>query len=184
MNEFDESTETKDGENDMVFHYQKGSFRRHEQSVYSDLATGRTAPKKGLFKVLFANKGNKITFFTMIMCAALIFVLGVLKGGAEKNSVAGISGALKAFAFDGKVYCALEFKNSDEKSKNSVEMRVEFLCVDSDGAVSDKKTVDFTFVPDSAEKVTAVFSDYDLVSVKCTVTAESEEAVFECAVKR
>lgn len=54
--------ETRTNEDDLVFHYQRGSFRNQEQAIYRDLATGVTTPKRGLFKVLFSTKGNKTIF--------------------------------------------------------------------------------------------------------------------------
>ena len=75
MEIFDDESqpEIRYDENDLVFHYKRGSFRRHEQAIYRDLATGKNAPKKGLIKVLFSTKGNKIAFFTMVMCIVLLY---------------------------------------------------------------------------------------------------------------
>lgn len=170
-------------ENDLVFHYKRGSFRRHEQAIYRDLATGKNAPKKGLIKVLFSTKGNKIAFFTMVMCIVLFFVLGIINGGADKNSIAGMTAKLSAFSFDEKVYASVEFSNFEKiENIDSVPLKIQFECLNAEGSVADKFETDFSFAPKSPKPVYAVFNDYDLVSIKCHLIYENESAVLECKI--
>ncbi|WP_288749492.1 hypothetical protein [uncultured Treponema sp.] len=170
-------------ENDLVFHYKRGSFRRHEQAIYRDLATGKNAPKKGLIKVLFSTKGNKIAFFTMVMCIVLFFVLGIVNGGADKNSIAGMTAKISAFSFDEKIYASVEFSNLKKMENiDSVPLKVTFECLNAEGSVADIFETDFNFAPRFPKPVYAVFNDYDLVSVKCRLIYESESAVLECKI--
>ena len=48
-----------DGEEPLVYHYQKDSFRRHESKQYADLASGQSLPKRGFFKVLVGTRSNR-----------------------------------------------------------------------------------------------------------------------------
>lgn len=169
-------------ESELVFHYKRGSFRQHEQNIYSDLATGKTAPKKGLFKVLFATKGNRATFFAMAMCAALVFAVSILNGGKDRNSIAGLNGTLSAFSFDGSVYAALSFSLSKKSPDMPVPLKISFECRNTDGAVAERSEFLFVFNPSSPEAARAVFSDYDLVSVTCRAEAEGESRTFECKI--
>ena len=41
-----------DGAEPLVFYAPKGSYRKYEQKIYSDLASGVTGHAKGFFKVL------------------------------------------------------------------------------------------------------------------------------------
>ncbi|WP_308693332.1 hypothetical protein [uncultured Treponema sp.] len=185
MEIFDDESqpEIRYDENDLVFHYKRGSFRRHEQAIYRDLATGKNAPKKGLIKVLFSTKGNKIVFFTMVMCIVLFFVLGIINGGADKNSIAGMTAKLSAFSFDEKVYASVEFSNFEKiENVDSVPLKVQFDCLNAEGAVADKFETLFSFTLKSPKPVYAVFNDYDLVSVKCLLIYENESAVLECKI--
>lgn len=185
MEIFDDESqpEIRYDENDLVFHYKRGSFRQHEQAIYRDLATGKNAPKKGLIKVLFSTKGNKIAFFTMVMCIVLFFVLGIINGGTDKNSIAGMTAKLSAFSFDEKVYASVEFSNFEKlENTDSISLNVLFECFNEEGSVADKFETVFNFVPKSPKPIYAVFSDYDLVSVKCHLIYENESTVLECKI--
>lgn len=185
MEIFDDESqpEIRYDDSDLVFHYKRGSFRRHEQAIYRDLATGKNAPKKGLIKVLFSTKGNKIAFFTMVMCIVLFFVIGIITGGTDKNSIAGMTAKLSAFSFDEKVYASVEFSNFEKiENTDSVLLKVQFECLNAEGSVADKFETVFNFVPMSPKPVYAVFNDYDLVSVKCSLIYENEASVLECKI--
>lgn len=170
-------------EGDLVFHYKRGSFRRHEQQIYRDLATGKTAPKKGLIKVLFSTKGNKIAFFTMASCVIFFFFLGIINGGADKNSIAGMTGKLSAFSFDGKVYASVEFSNFENLGNiDSLPMKAQFECLNAEGAVADKFETLFDFNPKLPKPVYAVFNDYDLVYINCLLLFKDESADLKCRI--
>ena len=52
-------------EENIVFHYKRGSFRDRENEIYRNLATGKTKTSKGLFRTLVATKGNRMMFFAL-----------------------------------------------------------------------------------------------------------------------
>ena len=59
----DRPIEMMDGDGDnLVFHYEKGSFRRHENSKVRELAT-KGVQNPGFFKVLVSTKSNRFVFF-------------------------------------------------------------------------------------------------------------------------
>lgn len=171
-----------DSSDGLDFHYERGSFRRHEQSIYSDLATGKTAPKKGLLKVLFATKGNRAVFFAMMMCAALVFAVSILNGGKNRNTVAGLNGTLSAFSFDGSVYASLSLSPSREQDGSPVSLKITFECLNTDGAVASRFEQLLVFDPAAPQDARAVFADYDLAAVTCRAEAGEESCVFECKV--
>ena len=60
-----------DGAEPLVFYAPKGSYRKYEQKIYSDLASGVTGPAKGFFKVLVSTRANKLTLMAMIFFVAV-----------------------------------------------------------------------------------------------------------------
>ena len=74
----------------------------------------------------------------MVMCIVLFFVLGIINGGADKNSIAGMTAKLSAFSFDEKVYASVEFSNFEKiENVDSVPLKVQFDCLNAEGAVAD-----------------------------------------------
>ncbi|MGN0730070.1 hypothetical protein [Treponema sp.] len=181
----DESNpETLSPGEDLVFHYKRGEFRNREQDIFRNLATGKTTVKRGLFKVLFSTRGNKIAFFTLVLCMVFLFIFRILNGGADTNSIAGVSVKISAFAFDGRVYASAEFSNSGGRVReaSSVPLEIQFECINEEGSVADKQKILVDFNPASPKPVYAVFNDYDLVSVSCILTCNDEKAVVRCRI--
>ncbi|UKI56757.1 MAG: hypothetical protein L6V90_06520 [Treponema succinifaciens] len=103
----------------------------------------------------------------MVMCIVLFFVLGIVNGGADKNSIAGMTAKISAFSFDEKIYASVEFSNLKKMENiDSVPLKVTFECLNAEGSVADKFETDFNFSPRFPKPVYAVFNDYDLVFCK------------------
>ncbi len=183
-----------EGEEPVIFHYQKGSFRKHEQQIYSDLATGKTGPAKGFFKVLVSSKGNKMIFFTMIVCIILAAIIGFLSGRKNQGSVAGVNCRLSAFSFEDTVYASISLsKNKKSRSKLPVNLEFYFEVATPKGVVAESASVVSTFVPgEKAEPVHVAFPDYEFLKkssdekfiVRCRVSAGDEEKVLETDIEK
>ncbi len=160
-----------EGEEPVVFHYQRGAFRKREAQVYSDLATGKTGFKKGFFRVLVSTQGNKMVFISMLFTFALVFILWVFNNKSNTGVINDVSVELMSFSFDGQVYSSLEFKETKKYIKGSpCAFSVDFESFDSDNVCTDVVSEYYLFGDSSKEKfLRVVFTDYDIQKVKCTV---------------
>jgi len=160
-----------EGEEPIVFHYKKGDFRKREAKIYSDLATGKNQPKRGFFRVLVNTKGNRLVFTSMVFCFALVFIVWVLNGKENKNTINDVVCELNSFSFDGQVYSSLELK----PAKNPEDLSPRYLSVifeayDSDDTMINKQEQDIVFDINGEEDfVRVVFTDYNLCVVKCLI---------------
>lgn len=165
-------------EENIVFHYKRGSFRNRENEIYRNLATGKTKTSKGLFRTLVATKGNRMMFFALLMCTALCFIIFILSSRSGSDKIGTALCDLSAFSFEGKVYASLSVK-SEEK----VLVSASFEAVNTDGAVCDKFSVQGEFSSGQDGFLRALFNDYDVAVVKCTVSSSGESAELSVSVE-
>ena len=168
-----------DGEEPVVFHYKRGSFRAHEDERYRDLATGKNQPKKGLFRVLVGTKGNRTMFFVMVACFVLVLFVGLLTGGENAGGIAGAQCTLTAFSFDETVYVSLQVQPArrrglPERETGPLELEAAFQTIAADGTVTGTELLAVTYT--GAEAVYHCrFTDFDVAAVTCTVSAAGEK---------
>ncbi len=163
-----------EGEDPIVFHYKRGSFREYEDSKYSDLATGKNQPKKGLFRVLVSTKGNRTMFFVMLACVALVFTIGMLQGGENEGVLDEVHCSLSAFSFEETIYVSLKVKPSKNRKKTGSQEKNQFVATfyalsAEENGVSSGNT-DFLFPETEEETVHFRFTDYDISSIKCVIS--------------
>ena len=185
MESYDTQKEAQDAGGELVFHYKRGSFRDKESSFHRDLASGKSFPQKGFMKALFAKKGNKITFASMMACAALVLILAAFKEPADETSIVGVSAKISSFLFDDSVYVKLELTpKDDEEDLFPVNLDVCIECMGQREQVEDRRDVFVIFDPSSPKPVSAVFTDYGYTLVRCTLKSDDQTASLECKVKR
>ena len=182
MENYDTQKETQDEQ--MVFHYKRGSFRERESSFHRDLASGKSFPQKGFMKALFAKKGNKITFASMMACAALVLILAAFKEPADEASIMGVSAKLSSFLFDDSVYVKVDFAPQDDADGFPVNLDVSIECTNREGQVGDRRDEFVIFDPSSPQSLNLVFTDYGYTLVRCTLKTSEQTASLECKVKR
>ncbi|MCQ2240592.1 hypothetical protein [Treponema sp.] len=162
-------------EENLVFHYEKGSFRKREDLYTRNMATGRVKMSPGFFKALVSTKGNKLVFFTMLICIGVTVFLGIFRR-TESDSIAGIQCTASAFSFDGKVYATLEMEKTSKKTDDlPVAIDVLLECINDENAVADKYSETYSYVGEGKQFVRAVFSDYDLKKLKVVVKNGDKE---------
>ncbi|MBQ0040372.1 MAG: hypothetical protein KBS64_08100 [Treponema sp.] len=167
---------------ELVFHHERGSFRRLENSHTRDFATGRIKTSPGFFKALVATRGNKLVFITMLMVLGVVVFLGFFKRD-ESDVIGGINCSLSAFSFDGQVYVTCEFSSTDRKKDDlPVDFDILYECINSDNAVADKKNESVTYVPSEKMLNHVIFTDYDLKSVKARVRYKDQEKVLSARI--
>lgn len=182
-NDIHEKTHETSG--DLVFHYKRGSFRERESSFHRDLASGKSFPKKGFMKALFAKKGNKITFASMMACAALVLILAAFKEPADEASILGVNAKVSSFLFDSSVYVKMDFSPQDDVAESfPVNLDVSIECVDHDGQVGDRRDEFVIFDPSSPQPLNLVFTDYGYTLVRCILKANDQSVNLHCKIRK
>ena len=175
-----------ESENELVFHYKKGSFREHESESIRNLATGKTKTSPGLFKSLVSTKGNRFMFFTLIAIVALTFTIGILTGGNDHDIISGANCIVSAFSFEENVYSTLEIKKAKkDKSSAPVVFSGWFEAVNIEGSIAAESSPEnITFERKDSVFLRTVFKDYDIAKVRCHISDGKEEILVECNVTR
>ncbi len=171
-NQIDGYTE---GEEPLLFHYKKGDFRRLEDKKYSDMATGQNQPKKGLIRVLLNTKGNRILFFVMVVCIALVFILNFIKNKSNVASLNHINCTLTAFSYEDSVYASLEVDpNKNSPFNIPLNITCTFKFYDSDGSLlyEEEKNLlaQFTSADDKSLFMRSSVTDFNVVKVQADLS--------------
>ena len=180
-----------EGEKPLVFYHKRGAFRENEPEHLRDLATGKTAPKRGFFRVLVNSKGNRLMFIVMVLCFAFLGGYKIFAKGANEGSVGGIDCKLSAFSFQDTVYISLNLKQSAaDKKKASLPLpqplTVLFALVSEDGTELARREEEALFLKgESGEQfVRTTFEGMVGAKILCVVQAEEETAQLSVAVER
>ena len=185
MESYDTHESTHEPEGELVFHYKRGSFRERESSFHRDLASGKSFPKKGFMKALFAKKGNKITFASMMACAALVLILAAFKEPADEAAILGVNAKVSSFLFDSSVYVKVDFSPQDKAAEAfPVNLDVSIECLDHDGQVGDRRDTFVILDPSSPQPLNLVFTDYGYTLVRCTLKTDEQSANLECKIRK
>ncbi|WP_407396889.1 hypothetical protein [Treponema sp.] len=171
-------------EENLVFHYERGSFRNREDQRTKDFATGKIKMSPGFFKALVSTKGNKIVFFTMLICIGVVVFLGIFRR-PETDVVSGIRCEITAFSFAGEVYASLEMENASNKNDNvPVVLEVLLECINYEGAVADKYSENCSYGDSGKQYVRAVFKDYDLKQIRASIRCGENEKILMARIKQ
>lgn len=185
MESYDTEKRTQEADGELVFHYKRGSFRERESSFHRDLASGKSFPKKGFMKALFAKKGNKITFASMMACAALVLILAAFKEPADEASISGVNAKISAFLFDSSIYVKVDFSPQDKAAEPfPVNLDVSIECLTPQGQVADRRETFVVFDPTSPQPLNLVFTDYDYTLVRCILKTDTQSANLECKIRK
>ncbi len=178
----------EDDEENLVFHYKRGSFRNLEDEKTRSLATGKIKNSPGLFKSLVNTKGNRMMFFTLVAVTIFAFLWGSLNSQKNKASLEGISFNLEAFTYgeiSDCVYSSLELKESkNSKEKFPATLELEFYSVNSDGQIAESKKGLFIFDRKSSQRIRMSFSNYDIVCVKCKIKSGEKSIELSCGIEK
>ncbi len=167
------------------FYYSREERLKNAPQNVKDLYSGKMAPRRGLFKVLVATKGNRFMLTSILIFAAFIWIFSFLSGRNARKFL-GTDCVLSAFSYEESVYVSLHLK--ENKVRNSGEpvqhpLSVVFQVFDVSGMVSDRTEVFETYTGGELF-VRTKFSDYDIMKVVATVESGSESGNFEAAVQR
>ena len=169
----------EEGEEPLVFHHKNGEFRRYEDKKHSDLATGVTKVKPGLFKALISTKGNRFMLLTLAIVAAFTLVYSLLVRTYDSTTVKGVSCALSAFKYEDTVYASVKL-TTPEKKREVIEgernVTVTIIPITVDGAPLSKEEETVTF-NNSETYVRRMFKDFDIAKVQAEISVPGEKTV-------
>ncbi len=177
-----------EGEEPLVFHYKRDSFRRYEPKVYADLASGESLPKRGFFKVLVSSKGNRFMLLVLVIVFAVVLFVMMFGASPDESAVNGIKCKLSAFSYDGQVYVSLKMtegsKSKDKTPSAPKNVDALFSVLDSDGTVINTSEGSAVFQEGKGDVPLLVqFTDYNIRQVFCQVSSGEESHTLKCKVK-
>lgn len=177
-----------DGEEPVVFHHREGEFRKYESKVYSDMATGKNQPKRGMFRVLVGTRMNRTIFFAMILTFGVVMCVNLFGRKSHEDVIEGVFCSMSAFSFGDDVYVSVEMKKKSGSKKSLPEVLVRDLsldvsAIDSDGAESNKSHQEFSFDSSKEDQVCRMsFRNYDISNIKAVVTCLETTKELTCKV--
>lgn len=168
-----------EGEEAIAFHHKNGEYRKYMDPKLADLAEGKNQPKRGFFRVLVSTRGNKMMFFVLCLTIAVYFGVSIFAKNSNEDVINGNRIKLSAFSFSEQIYLTFEMK-PDENRKGKEEApefqkyAIELEFINSDGAVAFQKNDEYIFYGDDYY-YRETYTDYDIVSVRCTVKDNESE---------
>lgn len=168
-----------EGEEPIAFHHKKGEYRKYMDPKLADIAEGRNQPKRGFFRVLVSTRGNRMMFLVLCITFAVFFIVNFLGRNSNEDVINENKIKLSAFSFSEQIYLTFEMKNDDaRKSRNEVpqfqKYKINLEFINNDGAVAFQKDDEFIYYGDDYF-YRETYTDYDIVSVRCTVRDNETE---------
>ena len=178
----------KPGEEPFHFFYNREERIARAPHIVQEYYAGRgPRPVKGLFRNLVSTKGNRFMLSSIVVFAAFLWIFSFFSG-RNASKIAGTSASLSAFSYEESVYATLRFDGLEEKSSGSenviqIPISVVFSAVESSGAECDRAEVSALYEGKELF-VRTKFTDYDIIKIRCEVTAAVETKTFEAVVAR
>ncbi len=166
--DFDRTQETR-GENEedkMVFYYNREERLKNAPKNVQDLYNGNFKVfKPGLFRALVSTKSNRLAFFVLVLCFALVLFLAIFNKRNE-GTLNGIPLELTAFSFEENVYASLKFCAPSKKyagsGRENIDVYFEFLDADKNPVHKGQEL----FIYEGKESfLRTTFRDYDIFYV-------------------
>lgn len=177
-NQIDGYTE---GEEPLIFHTKKGEYQQYEKKEYRDMARGVNQPKRGFLRVLVNSRGNRILFFVMMACIALVFILTFINSKRNECSISHINCALKAFSYGDKVYASVELEpNKNTPLDVPLSVQANFSFYDTDGTMvdsgMDSLLFEFKDPKEDSRFLRYDVTDFNLGRVECVLEVNGESS--------
>jgi hypothetical protein len=174
-----------DGEAPLHFYYNREERVAHAPKLVQDYYRDGLKTKTGFFRVLVANRGNRLLLITLSLCIGVVVFFGFF-GKKNEGAVAGVPVKLSAFSFEETVYVSVQLK---EKEKNAADLRNKPVSVvvivealDADHLVI--KQVPLSAKYDGKEKfLRTTIRDYDILSVHADVQAAGKSQTLSTPVE-
>ena len=163
----------EDGEEPLIFHYDKAERVRNAPQIVKDYYDGKLIQKRpGLFKALVATRSNRLIFIALMVCFALVVFNMFFGPKPNVETRKGVPMTLAAFSYDGSVLVSLEFddvwKIFAGKYSGGIPVFAKFEAVDVDNQVVGVLE-DAGLYEERQLFLRARFTDFDIASVNAEV---------------
>lgn len=175
-----------EGENTMVFHYNRVDRIAHAPKIVQDYYSGKMKiGRQGIFKSLVATRGNRFMFFSVVMCAAAMMFMWHFGPRKDQTTVHQVPVQLTAFSYLDTVYTDLALGDATKKYDESapVPVSVEFSFFNTDGQVVQTEKISAKY-DGTAKKLATTFTDYDILEVRVAGTIAEDAVALSAKVGR
>lgn len=170
-------------EENLVFHYNREERLKKAPKIVQDYHSGKlTAYKPGLFKALVSTKSNRMIFFALIICLAVVIFTGLFNK-PEKNSLNGVGMSVSAMSFDETVYVSLKFEEDRNYKKAPLPLTCSIEFLDIDKNVVEKYS-DMVVFNGKEEYIRTTYHDYDILCVNAFVSSEDKSVKLTTGVSK
>lgn len=176
---FDNSSE------ELHFYYNREERLKNAPQIVQDYYSGKSGrPVKGLFKVLFSTKGNRVLFISMVLFIAFIWGFNFLSSN-KSSTINDVNCELKAFLYSEEIFVSLELKESKNNSEH-IEKKVSviFESIDNANSVNSKQEAIYEVYNGKQLFLRTKFIDYDIIKVKAYVTVGDKQKELSASVMR
>ena len=180
-----EGYDPDDDEKNMIFHYHREERLKHAPQIVRDYYDGKFKPyRSGLFRSLVSTKSNRFMFTSIVIVAAVIFILGFFHKD-NQDFMAGVRTNLTAFSYAETVYVSVELSDAPKKFDKSLPLplNAEIQAVNTDGQVAEIKKISGKYEGKSAFFRTT-FSDYDILEVTADLTFAGESCRLKSRIQK
>ena len=174
-----------EGEEPLHFYYNRDERIARAPKIVQDYYAGKwDCRRKGLFKALFANRGNRFMFAGLVIFMAFIWIYSFISARTALSLV-GTTAEISAFSYEETVYVSFKLNERKKKPEDAcsdpIKMNVVITAYDSDSAACNVYEEDIIY--DGSEVfVRTRFSDYDVMAVVAEVRFGSEYKKFAARV--
>lgn len=163
-------------EQKLHFYYNREErIARAPKNVQDYYAGKGPRPVKGLFRSLFANKGNRFMFSTVAILAAFVWIYSFIQK-REGIQIAGTKVEVSAFSYADEVYASLKLNAFQDDAKFNGEKRavyVKFYAIETSSTICDEKEL-FGEYDGTETFFRTKFSDYDIIKIQVELSLGDE----------
>ena len=172
-----------EGSQELHFFYNREERLKKAPQIVQDYYSGKFSVKRGFFKVLVGNKGNRFLLISLVLFIAFVWAFTFFSN-RNYTVIDSIVCELKAFSYEEEVFVSLELKESKEKTEELKNVKVIFNAIESSGVISQTSSEFLESYSGVKQFIRTKFNDYDIIKVVACVTIDNEEEEVSVVVER
>lgn len=175
-----------EGEDAMVFHYNRARRLAHAPKIVQDYYSGRMhVGSRGIFKSLVATRANRCMLFSVVICAAALVFMWHFGPRKDRGTVHAVPVALTAFSYMDTVYTDLALDDATAKydERQPVSVSAEFSFFNTDGQLVRSEKISAKY-DGTQQKLATTLTDYDILEVRVAFRIADEEGALSAKVSR
>lgn len=180
-------------EDDLSFHYDREERIRNAPQIVQDFYSGKVKIQKGFFRILVANKFNRIMLFTVALFAVVVLGVNFLQN-PSLGVCAGFECELRAFGYGDDVFAQIKIhplKKSlrdenfriDEYVAEKKEASAVFDFLDAEGEIATRSQKSI-FLQKNEFFLRTNVPNYDIIEARVQMEILGERLELKANVKR